>query len=162
SRSSLTGHLVLSTLHTNDAPSAFSRLRDIGVPSYLVSATVRLVIAQRLVRVICPRCKTPTTPSPEQIELISKTCPDAPSWTYYHGVGCIECQQTGYLGRIGIFEFLNVSDKVSELISEEQSEDKLRQAALKSGMESLAMNGFMKVKRGITTIDEVLHATQLL
>ncbi len=159
-RSSLTGHLVLSTLHTNDAPSSFSRLLDIGVPSYLVSATVRLVIAQRLVRVICPRCKEKVVPSPEQIELVSVICPDAASWPFYHGAGCPDCQQTGYRGRIGIFEFLKVSETLRELIAEEKNMIELRRAAIASGMETLALNGFMKVKRGITTIDEVLHVTQ--
>lgn len=160
SRSSLTGHLVFSTLHTNDAPSSFSRLRDIGVPSYLVSATVRLVIAQRLVRVICPRCKTSYLPSPEQVELISRICPDARRWTFFHGEGCVDCQQTGFHGRSGIFEFLKVTDHIRGLIAAERNNDELRKAAIKEGMESLAYNGLMKVKQGITTIDEVLHVTQ--
>lgn len=159
-RSSLTGHLVLSTLHTNDAPSSFSRLRDIGIPSYLVSATVRLIIAQRLVRKICPRCKTETTPSPEQIELISRVYPDAHSWTFYHGTGCMDCRHTGYLGRTGIFEFLKVSDEIRQLIAKDATDQTLRDTAILEGMESLAGNGLMKVKQGITTIDEVLHVTQ--
>lgn len=159
-RSSLTGHLVLSTLHTNDAPSSFSRLQDIGVPSYLISATVRLVIAQRLVRIICPRCKEETTPPRDQIELISRICPRASSWTYYHGAGCPDCQHTGFRGRTGIFEFLTVSDRVRELVAEGMADAELRRAACGSGMESLALNGLMKVKQGITTIDEVLHVTQ--
>ncbi|MBC8206069.1 MAG: type II/IV secretion system protein [Kiritimatiellales bacterium] len=161
-RSSLTGHLVLSTLHTNDAPSSFSRLRDIGVPSYLISATVRLVIAQRLVRLICPRCKTQFTPSSEKLELISRICPDAAKWSFFHGAGCIDCQQTGFLGRSGIFEFMRVSDHIRGLISKDRNSTELRNEAIASGMESLAFNGLMKVKQGLTTIDEVLHVTQQL
>ena len=161
-RSSLTGHLVLSTLHTNDAPSSFSRLRDVGVASYLVSATVRLVIAQRLVRVICPRCKEVTHPDPAQIELVSMICPDAASWTYYHGTGCPDCQQTGFLGRTGIFEFLKVTGEVRKLIAEEKNDDELRKAAIAGGMQTLALNGLMKVKQGVTTLEEILHVTQQL
>ena len=160
SRSSLTGHLVLSTLHTNDAPSSFSRLRDIGVASYLISATVRLVIAQRLVRVICPKCKETFTPPPEQVELISRICPKARSWTYYHGTGCAECQHTGFHGRTGIFEFLKVTDEIRALIAEEKNDAEVRAAATRAGADSLAANGLIKVQQGITTIDEVLHVTQ--
>ncbi|QHI70507.1 GspE/PulE family protein [Tichowtungia aerotolerans] len=159
-RSSLTGHLVLSTLHTNDAPSSFSRLRDIGVPSYLISATVRLVIAQRLVRKICSRCKEETTANPEQVELISRICPDAPSWKFYHGKGCPDCQHTGFHGRTGIFEFLKVSDEFRRLVAEDANDNVLRDTAIRGGMETLASNGFIKVKSGVTTVDEVLHVTQ--
>jgi len=159
-RSSLTGHLVLSTLHTNDAPSSFSRLKDIGVPAYLISATVKLVIAQRLVRMICPRCKEEYLPPPEDIQLAEQLCPGAAKWTFFRGSGCPDCQQTGFLGRTGIFEFLEVSDPLREMIVEHCSDTVLRKAALESGMESLAHNGMMKVKNGITTLDEVLRATQ--
>lgn len=160
SRASLTGHLVLSTLHTNDAPSSFSRLRDIGVPTYLIAATVKLVVAQRLVRIICPRCKEKVTPPPDQIELIKRTCPDADSWDYYRGSGCIDCNHTGYCGRTGIFEFLEVSDELRQMIVDHASDVALREAAIRNGMESLGHNGFSKVKQGITTVDEVLHVTQ--
>jgi type IV pilus assembly protein PilB len=161
-RSSLTGHLVLSTLHTNDAPSSISRLRDIGVPSYLVSATIRLAIAQRLVRTICPRCKETYQPPGDQIDLISQLRPDAREWTYYRGAGCIHCRQTGFKGRTGIFEFFKVTDSIRALIAEERSDDELRAEAERCGMESLAVNGLTKVKQGITTIDEVIHVTQQL
>jgi general secretion pathway protein E len=161
-RSSLTGHLVLSSLHTNDAPSSFSRLRDIGVESYLVAATVKLVIAQRLVRLICPRCKEPVQPSPEQIELVSIVYPDAKTWTYYAGKGCPDCMHTGFRGRTAVFEFLEASDVLREAVAARESDIALRKIALETGMESLAHNGFKKVKEGLTTIGEVLHVTQQL
>ena len=159
-RSSLTGHLVLSTLHTNDAPSSFSRLRDIGIESYLISATVKLVIAQRLVRVICQKCKRPVVPEPDQLALAVQACPDAKEWTYQAGAGCSECQHTGFRGRTGIFEFLEVSERIREMLSERAGDLELRNYALSHGMESLLVNGLMKVKAGITTIDEVLQVAE--
>lgn len=159
-RSSLTGHLVLSTLHTNDAPSSFSRLRDIGVEPYLISATVKLVIAQRLVRVICQKCKQPIVPEPDQLALAVQVCPDAKNWDYQAGAGCSECQHTGFRGRTGIFEFLEVSDRIREMVSERAGDLELRNYALSHGMESLMYSGLMKVKAGITTIDEVLQVAE--
>ncbi|MEI7850674.1 MAG: GspE/PulE family protein [Kiritimatiellales bacterium] len=159
-RSSLTGHLVLSTLHTNDAPSSFSRLRDIGIETYLISATVKLVIAQRLVRVICQKCKRPIVPEPDQLALALQACPDAKNWIYQAGAGCSECQHTGFRGRTGIFEFLEVSDRFREMLSERAGDLELRNYALSHGMESLMVNGLMKVKAGITTIDEVLQVAE--
>jgi type IV pilus assembly protein PilB len=156
-RSSLTGHLVLSTLHTNDAPSAISRLRDIGTPSYLISATVRLVIAQRLVRVICERCKEEYRPPEAEIETAVAVHPDAATWRYQRGAGCTDCQHTGFLGRSGIFEFMEITEHLRTMITEQTNDTAMRNAALKSGMESLLHNGLMKVKNGITTIDEVLR-----
>ncbi len=160
-RSSLTGHLVLSSLHTNDAPSSFSRLIDIGVEPYLMSATIKLFIAQRLVRVICPKCKTEYQPPQDQIELVKLYCPDADQWTYRRGTGCLECNQTGYRGRTGIFEFLEVTDELREIVSTRHSNIELRAAAIECGMEPLAHNGFMKVRKGVTTIEEVLRVAQL-
>ncbi len=160
-RSSLTGHLVLSTLHTNDAPSSFSRLIDIGVPPYLMASTIKLLIAQRLVRVICPKCKTQYQPPKNQIDIIRQHCPDADQWTYQRGAGCSECNHTGYRGRTGIFEFLEVSDELREKIGAQYSNAELRETAIACGMEPLAHNGFMKVKNGITTVDEILRVAQL-
>ncbi|MFA6172530.1 MAG: GspE/PulE family protein [Kiritimatiellales bacterium] len=159
-RSSLTGHLVLSTLHTNDAPSSFSRLKDIGVPAYLIAATVKLVIAQRLVRVICERCKEEYRPPAEDIMLAAALCPGVGEWKFYRGGGCPDCQQTGFRGRTGVFEFMEVTDTLREMTAEHCSDTVLRKAALDGGMESLAHNGMMKVKNGITTLDEVLRVTQ--
>lgn len=160
-RSSLTGHLVLSTLHTNDAPSSFSRLIDIGVEPYLMAATIKLFIAQRLVRMICPKCKTVYSPPKSQIDLVQMHCPDADTWTYYHGEGCLDCNHTGFRGRTGIFEFLEVTDELREKVHERMSNIELRATAIECGMEPLAHNGFMKVKKGITTIEEVLRVAQL-
>jgi len=160
-RSSLTGHLVLSTLHTNDAPSSFSRLMDIGVKPYLMSATVKLLIAQRLVRVICPKCKEMVFPPRSQIDLIKAYCPDAYKWTYWRGAGCPECNHTGYRGRTGIFEFLEITDELREKIGNRLHNMELREAAIKCGMEPLALNGFMKVEKGVTTVEEVLRVAQL-
>jgi len=160
-RSSLTGHLVLSTLHTNDAPSSFSRLIDIGVEPYLMATTIKLLIAQRLVRVICPKCKEKITPLKSQVDLVKLHCPDAGHWTYWHGAGCNECNHTGYLGRTGIFEFFEVTDDLREKVSNRQSNMELRAAAIECGMEPLAHNGFMKVKKGVTTIEKILRVAQL-
>ncbi len=160
-RSSLTGHLVLSTLHTNDAPSSFSRLIDIGVEPYLMAATIKLLIAQRLVRVICPKCKDEYQPPKNQIDLVKRHCPDAKHWIFFRGEGCNECNHTGYRGRTGIFEFLEVTDELREKVSTRQSNIELRAAAIECGMEPLAHNGFMKVKKGVTTIEEVLRVAQL-
>jgi type IV pilus assembly protein PilB len=159
-RSSLTGHLVLSTLHTNDAPSTFSRLKDIGVPAYLISATVKLVIAQRLVRVICERCKEEYCPPAAELEQASEICLDAKTWKFYRGCGCPDCQQTGFRGRSGVFEFLEVTDTLRELIVEHCSDAVMRKTALEGGMESLSLNGLMKAKNGITTLEEALRVTQ--
>lgn len=159
-RSSLTGHLVLSSLHTNDAPSAFTRLHDIGIPPYLIAATMRLVIAQRLVRVLCENCKQEKTEDPARVELISQYCPDAKEWTYYQSAGCKYCNRTGFHGRTGIFEYLRVQQEMRELIVDNCSGTKLRQAAIRLGMEPLSQYGFLKVKQGITTTDEVLHVAQ--
>jgi len=160
-RSSLTGHLVLSTLHTNDAPSSFSRLIDIGVEPYLMSATIKLLIAQRLVRMICPKCKEEYKPPGSQLDLIKLHCPDAEEWTFCRGAGCNDCNQTGYRGRTGIFEFLEVTDELREKVSMRHSNTEMRATAIECGMEPLAHNGFMKVKNGVTTIDEVLRVAQL-
>jgi type IV pilus assembly protein PilB len=159
-RSSLTGHLVLSTLHTNDAPSSFSRLKDIGVPAYLISATVKLVVAQRLLRMICERCKEEYRPPAAELEQASAICPDAKTWTYHRGAGCPDCQQTGFRGRTGVFEFMEVTDTLRELIVEHCSDTVMRKAALDGGMEALSHNGIMKAKNGITTLEEALRITQ--
>jgi len=131
------------------------------VEPYLMTATVKLFIAQRLVRKICPKCKEEAKPLNSQIDLVKHHCPDADQWTYWHGAGCLECNQTGYLGRTGIFEFLEVTDELREKVNSGQSQIDLREAAIECGMEPLAHNGFMKVKKGITTIEEVLRVAQL-
>ncbi|MFC1708741.1 GspE/PulE family protein [Candidatus Omnitrophota bacterium] len=160
-RASLTGHLVLSTLHTNDATSAFSRLHDIGVERYLIAATTNLVISQRLVRRICDSCKEEIKPSSNKLELATSIFPKANKWKYYQGKGCKKCFNTGYKGRTGIFEFLEITDPLKEMITEGAVDNILRKRAIELGMVTLLKSGFAKVKQGITTIEEVLSVCTL-
>jgi type II secretory ATPase GspE/PulE/Tfp pilus assembly ATPase PilB-like protein len=160
-RASLTGHIVLSTLHTNDATSAFSRLRDIGIPPYLTAATMRLVIAQRLVKTICPNCKEEYRPDAAQLEWVKPVFADAESWTYYRGAGCNHCRNLGMKGRRAIFEFLEVTPGMREMIHNVADDLALRKAAIESGMETLAENGFQRVRRGETTISEAISVCQM-
>ncbi|MEN7974048.1 MAG: ATPase, T2SS/T4P/T4SS family, partial [Verrucomicrobiota bacterium] len=160
-RASLTGHIVLSTLHTNDAPSSFSRLRDIGIQPYLTAATMRLVIAQRLVRRICPNCKTEYQPDDGEMEWVRPIFPDADSWTYYHGEGCNQCRNVGLKGRRAIFEFLPVTPQIRELVHNEADDLSLRNQAISGGMETLAENGFRRVRQGETTIGEAISVCQM-
>jgi type IV pilus assembly protein PilB len=156
-QAALTGHLVLSTLHTNDAPEAITRLLDIGVEPYLISSSVIGVLAQRLVRAICPHCKTSAPPEEgvlkeigEQISMLK----GGPSFS--RGKGCKQCKQSGYLGRKGIYELLIVNDKVKRLISEKASSFAIREAARETaGFTSLREDGLMKVLKGMTTREEV-------
>ena len=160
-RASLTGHLVLSTLHTNDATSAFSRLKDIGVESYLIAATLKLVIAQRLVRLLCHECKQPHLLEPEKLALMTKECPDAEQWTFYRPTGCAQCRRVGYRGRKGIFEFLEVTEPIREMIFAGTDATTLRKKAIELGMQTLFVNGLSKVRQGLTTLDEVLKVSEL-
>ena len=155
-RSALTGHLVLSSLHTNDATSALWRLRDIGIESYLIAATIKLVIGQRLVRLICPACKHEQHPSEEALEYAVRQNPSAASWTFYHGEGCPRCSKTGFRGRSGIFEYLEVTDNIREMITRNAGAVEFRKKAITAGMEPMALNGLSKVKAGLTTIEEVM------
>lgn len=155
-QASLTGHLVLSTLHTNDAPTAFSRLRDIGIEPYLIAATLRLVIAQRLIRLICPRCKRETTPTDEQLATLEVVCPESRRWTFYRGEGCDACGRTGYRGRQAVFEFLEVTTPIRELIVRRASDVEMRETAVRLGMETLVRNSLRKLEHGLTTIEEAM------
>ena len=155
--SALTGHLVFSTLHTNDAPGAVTRLLDMGIEGFLVSSSLIGVLAQRLVRVICPVCKEPFTPQQDIIDKI-EFLPD--NFTAYHGKGCEECRGTGYRGRTGIFELMAVDGEMRRLVLESSSSDIIRQKAVSKGMEVLRDSGWQKVKEGVTTIEEVLRVSQ--
>ncbi len=155
-RASLTGHIVLSTLHTNDATSSFSRLRDIGIPSYLTAATMRLIIAQRLVKTICPNCKTVCRPDAAEIEWVKPIYPDAADWTFYHGEGCSQCRGSGLKGRRAVFEFLEVTPGIRELVHKEADDLMLRRKAIEGGMQTLAENAFQRVREGVTTIGEAI------
>jgi general secretion pathway protein E len=153
----LTGHLVFSTLHTNDAPGATTRLLDMGIESFLVSSSIIGVLAQRLVRLICPACKEPFTLPPEFIDRIELSGNDI---TTYHGAGCEECRHTGYKGRTGIFELMIMSEEIRQLVLEKASADIIRQKAVSQGMQVLRECGWQKVRQGLTTIEEVLRVTQ--
>jgi type IV pilus assembly protein PilB len=156
-QAALTGHLVLSTLHTNDAPEAISRLVDIGVESYLISSSVMGILAQRLVRTICPDCKVPYQVDPKVMkDLGEDVLKSKGSLTLYRGKGCKNCKQSGYRGRTGIFELLLVNEEIKRLISEKASTQVIREVAKKTGgMVFLRSDGLRKVMQGITTLDEV-------
>ena len=157
-QAALTGHLVLSTLHTNDAPGAVTRLLDLGVAPYLVSASLIAVLAQRLVRKICLNCKTEYEPPTSIKKVVEKTGGEAPK--FYRGVGCKKCRNTGYAGRIAVHELFVPNDEIMEMINERQSLKKLRAKGLENGMVSLQSDGIEKVKAGIISIEEVLRTAQ--
>jgi general secretion pathway protein E len=157
-QSALTGHLVFSTLHTNDAPSAVTRLLDMGVEGFLLSSTVRGVLAQRLVRVICPVCKTIDSTPKVQEELIHLRMGNiAP---LYKGTGCEQCAQTGFYGRVGIFELFLVEEEIRRMILKNEDAHQMREVAKRKGMKTLLEDGLEKVKDGMTTLNEVLRVTQ--
>ncbi len=158
-QAALTGHLVFSTLHTNDAPSSLTRLTDMGVEPFLISSSVIGIIAQRLVRTICPSCKQSYTPSKEALDDIGVTLPEGPL-KFYRGAGCKVCKNTGYKGRIGIFEMLLLDDKIRDLILAKTSSAQIKHLAQESGMKTLREDGVVKVLAGATTIDEVIRVTQ--
>ncbi len=156
-QAALTGHLVLSTLHTNNAPGAINRLIDLGVAPYLAGASLVGVLAQRLVRKICSNCKEEYEPAISIRKMVEKTLgTDA---KFYRGIGCKKCRNTGYIGRIAVHEFLIPTLDVQGLIAEHASLSKIRELAIKSGMKSLRYDGLHKVNAGITTIDEILRVT---
>lgn len=158
-QAALTGHLVLSTLHTNDAPSSVSRLIELGVPAYLIKATVLGVMAQRLVRTLCSHCKAPAQVDEEAWRELTKPW-NAPLPTQAHRpVGCPECRDTGYRGRAGVYELMLLSDTVKPLVQAEIDLNALRRQAYKEGMHSLRLSGAQKVAVGLTTIEEVLRVT---
>ncbi|MBE0535372.1 MAG: type II secretion system ATPase GspE [Phycisphaerae bacterium] len=157
-QASLTGHLVFSTLHTNDAPSAMTRLVDMGIEPYLVSSSLEAVLAQRLVRLICPDCKM-EVPAHERDALRAQYGEDLPE-VLYRGRGCRECSQKGYRGRLGIFEFMMITDDLRSLILENASSRDLRRLATKQGMMSLREDGFRHLREGRTTIEEILRVTK--
>ena len=158
-QAALTGHLVLTTLHTNDAPSAITRLADLGVPAYLLNSTLLGVMAQRLVRTLCPHCKAPAAPRPDELEawdaLVAPWKANRPA-AFYQPVGCLECRMTGYLGRIGIYEILLMSPELKKLVSASADLAKIRDLAYREGMKPLRISGAVKVAAGITTMDEVM------
>lgn len=160
-QASLTGHTVFTTLHTNDAPSAVTRLRDMGLPTFLITATVEGVLAQRLVRRICPNCKEQFMPSDEQLNQLGMTAATAAGLAFFRGKGCETCKNTGYKGRMGIYELLIMNDELREMIVKESSLDEYRAACRRSGMRTLRETGMIAVHEGKTTIDEIIRETIL-
>ena len=160
-QASLTGHTVFTTLHTNDAPSAVTRLRDMGLPTFLITATVEGVLAQRLVRRICPNCKEQFMPSDEQLNQLGMAAATAAGLAFFRGKGCESCKNTGYKGRMGIYELLIMNDELREMIVKEASLDEYRAACRRSGMRTLRETGMIAVHEGRTTIDEIIRETIL-
>ena len=152
-----TGHLVLSTLHTDDAPSTVTRLTDIGVEPFVTGSAVIGVVAQRLVRRLCMNCRRQYTPEAEVLRALNITESDAAALPFYRAVGCEQCNHTGYRGRVGIYEVMKVTDKIRRMIAQRAPEDALREAALSGGMISLGEDGLSKVKGGVTTAEELLR-----
>ena len=160
-QAALTGHLVLSTLHTNDAPSSVIRLIDMGIEPFLISSSAIGVIAQRLVRKICPKCKKEMALTQEVVRILEEYRIDSNKITLYKGEGCSYCQDSGYMGRIAIFEIMIITETMRELITRNVTYRKLRKAAIDEGMNLLIEDGLMKVCSGITTIDEVLQVASV-
>jgi len=160
-QASLTGHLVFSTLHTNDAPSTITRLKDMGIPSFLITATVQAILAQRLVRTICKDCREQFTPSLDQLAEIDLTPEMVAGRPFYRGKGCTTCNNTGYKGRTAIHEFMHISDEIREMVNHGASIGELRDAASRAGMLTLREAGIQKIHLGLTTIEEVARETAL-
>ena len=161
-RAALTGHLVFSTLHTNDAPSAITRLIDMGAEDYLIASSLLGVLAQRLVRVVCPHCKIEEHPVPEMLDEIGFTRGDRRDGPdrFFEGRGCDHCGNTGFTGRMGIFELMTVNDDIRKLTVSKADSNLIRKKALENGMRSLRDDGWLKVRQGISSLSEVLRVTQ--
>jgi general secretion pathway protein E len=159
-QAALTGHLVFSTLHTNDAPSAITRMLELGIPGYLLNATVIGVLAQRLVRTLCRQCREPDNQAQrDQIDTLVKPWKITGTWQPYKPVGCVDCRMTGFLGRMGLYELLTVSEAFKEKVTNNPAIDSLRRQAVADGMRPLRLAGALRVAEGLTTVEEVLTAT---
>ena len=160
-QASLTGHIVFTTLHTNDAPSSVARLLDMGIEPFLITATVEGIVAQRLVRRICKGCKTQYDPTEDQLASLQLTPDDVKGKKFFYGRGCKQCNGTGYRGRVGIFEIMVFNDEIRDLIMSQASTNVLRTAGQKAGMKLLRENGLAAIFDGITTIDEIVKGTMV-
>ncbi|MEI7853519.1 MAG: ATPase, T2SS/T4P/T4SS family [Planctomycetota bacterium] len=158
-QAALTGHIVFSTLHTNDAPSTITRMRDMGLQSYLINACVEGVLAQRLVRKICINCREEFQPGPDQLLELNLTPEMVAGKKFFYGKGCDTCNNTGYKGRMGIHELLVMTDELRDLISKEASTDELRDLCVKSGMKTLRWSGVNAIHQGLTTMEEIIRET---
>jgi len=158
-KAAMTGHLVFSTLHTNDCPSTVGRLVDIGIPSYMLASAVTMVLSQRLARKLCPKCKTRVKDlNPEDLEKMGFSKEEIPNLTIYGPKGCSACNG-GYKGRIGLYELMEVTEEVAKAINANVPEDQLRKTAIQEGMATLREAGLEKIRRGVTTIEEVIQRT---
>jgi len=160
-QAALTGHLVLSTLHTNDSAAAIPRLREIGIPAYLLNATLNGIMAQRLVRTLCPHCKTPTEIDSDVWHALTKPYQVTGKGTFYKAVGCDECRDTGYLGRVGLYEMLTMSNTLRHKITPDSDAVDIRRLAVKEGMLQLRISGAQKVAMGLTTPEEILRVVPM-
>jgi len=168
SQAALTGHLVLSTLHTNDAATTIPRLMEMGIEPFVIASSVNCIIAQRLVRKICQKCRISDEVSEKDLTNLnfdSKTIKEIlngkKSVRVYHGKGCPVCHQTGYLDRVGIFEVMLIDHEIKEAIISKQSAEFISKLAIKSGMQTILSNGIKKVLAGITTLEEILRVTKI-
>jgi general secretion pathway protein E/type IV pilus assembly protein PilB len=159
-QASLTGHMVFSTLHTNDAAGSFMRLADMGVEPFLISSTLEGVLAQRLVRTLCKHCKEAYMPSHDEVPADFPIEEYTSGQPLYRAKGCRACRGTGYSGRQGIYELLVTNEVIRQMASERRSTNDIRKAAIETGMKTLRQDGWVKVSQGITTIDEVLRVTK--
>jgi type IV pilus assembly protein PilB len=158
-KAALTGHMVLSTLHTNDAPSTINRLLNMGIEPFLVASSVNLIAAQRLARVICESCKTPVQVSPQMLLNLGVAPDEIQGWTCYKGTGCPQCNNTGYKGRVALYEVLPVREEIRELILQGASASEIKKEGMRLGMKTLRQTALTKLKESITTVEEVLKST---
>jgi type IV pilus assembly protein PilB len=158
-KAALTGHLVLSTVHTNDAASTIDRLVDMGTEPFLVSASLNLVLAQRLVRKVCLKCRTEVEAHPEALRELGLSIADAASMKFYRGRGCGACNDTGYLGRQGVYEVMPISSAIRQMILDRASTEQIKMRAIGEGMLTLRQDALLKLKAGTTSVEEVLRET---
>jgi type IV pilus assembly protein PilB len=158
-KAALTGHLVLSTLHTNDAPSTITRMIDMGIEPFNVASAVNLIVAQRLVRRICSECKQPHQYSPEELAALGLGKEELAAITFYRGGGCDVCGGTGYKGRAGLYEVMALSPELRRMILRGSSAPELKEQAVKEGTLTLRVDGLMKIRKGVTTLEEVVKET---
>jgi type IV pilus assembly protein PilB len=160
-KAAMTGHLVLSTLHTNDAPSSINRLMNMGIEPFLVATSVHMIVAQRLVRRVCSFCKEPAEVPPAALMEVGFSERESRTLKLFRGHGCERCSNTGYKGRVGLYEVMEVTDDVREMILSGASSNELRNKAIEGGMMTLRGSGLEKIRNGLTTMDEVVRETVL-
>ncbi|MFQ6605960.1 MAG: GspE/PulE family protein, partial [Fidelibacterota bacterium] len=157
-RAALTGHLVFSTIHTNSAAASFSRLIDMGIDPFMVSSTIRGILAQRLIRLLCPKCKEPYTPTPEILQSL-RLDGDPSDYTFYNPVGCMHCRSSGYKGRAGVYELLEPDEEIEVMVNKQVSSTDIHEAMVNKGMVSLRQAGLKYIVRGNTSVEEIYRVT---